>query len=160
METAASIHPLPRTPASCPQRAGLSLPPMWAEASPLAGRGPLDPCPQGTSPGPWEEAAPPSCLPFFPVAPAGEEGTGPRCAAGCPGDPSLGSFQNTSAAPPPHRPGLWGDSPTLPPPSSARGCAVSPNPPLPKEPRPSPDSPPPTPEPSQVCSPPSVHTPP
>lgn len=156
METAASIHPLPRTRASCPQRAGL------APATPggpgltsgwLGSR--LTPCPPWTSLGPWEEAAPPTHLPFSPAAPTGAEG-GRRVSRGnlVPGVllAPLGGL--------PHGTSLPGDSPTLPLPSTARGCDVSPNPPFPPEPHPSPDAPPQRPERSGArCVHPSIHTP-
>lgn len=87
----------------------------------------LTPCPPWTSFGPWEEAAPPTHLPFSPASPYGTEG-GRWVSSGnlVPGVLLvLGG-------------GTWHGPPRgFPyPPSTARGCNVSPNPPFPPKPKP------------------------
>ena len=136
--------PFPEPGHPVPSVLGCLPPSMGAQASPPAAwpGSHLTLCPPWTSPGPWEEAAPPTCLPFSPATPTREGDPGPRCAAGSPGGPL--------SAPP--RAGLQHPTHKSPrgfprPPSTllSRGlggaagyCAVSPNPHLPPEPRPSP----------------------
>lgn len=145
--TAASIHPFPRTLASCPQHAGLSPATHGGLGLTWGWPVPPNPLPRWLSLGPWEEVASPTCPPFSPAAPmlgSGDLVPGVLLAAlGAGGPPCLG---------------LQGDSPTFPPPSAAGACAVSPNPPLPPEAHPSLVSLPQA-ELSQVCSPPRRHTP-
>ena len=164
METAASIHPLPRTRASCPQRAGLS---------PAIHGGPgLTPsCLAGVPPDPlpsmditWSLGGGcPTHLPSL-LSCNSHQGGGPWSQVCCwlPWGPPLSSSQGRPAAPHPQI------SEGIPPPSlhppqpgvggGRRGTVQflliptfrqSPAPPLPRE----------RPEQSQVCSPPHTHTP-
>lgn len=145
METAASIHPFPRTLASCPLHAGLSLSTLGPGPY-LSWPVPPNRLPRWYRLAPREEVASPTCPPFSPAAP----GLGG-------GDLVPGVLLAALGAVCPPCLSLRGDSPTFPPPSAARACAVSPNPQLPPEAHPSLESLPQA-ELSQVCSPPRRHT--
>lgn len=111
-------HPVPSVP-------GCLLPPMGGLG--LSSGGPdlhLTPGLQWTSPGLWEEAAPPTCLPV-----SCSLGRGPWAQVCCRLLPI-----RPVASPSPHLPG---DSPTLPPPSSSAVLLIPPSaraPPLPSPP--------------------------